>query len=61
MIPPTKKAKLSTTEDANEGSLSSPQLGDPSETTEHAQTEVAMDTNVQDERCDDQDQQWGVC
>ena len=67
ILPPTKKVKLSTVttdDDCSEGGLSSLEQVKSSTTsggTEHAQSEVAMDANFRDEKCEDGDRHCGVC
>ena len=64
-VPPAKKLKLDESGDrGSQTSSCSLERGKDSVTTEgagHAQSDVAMDTSVSDEKCENHDQQCGVC
>ena len=61
VLPPAKKAKLSKTDDdSGEDGMTLTKDSTASEGTEHAQSDVAMDVNLPDERCENQDRQCGV-
>ena len=53
--PPSKKPKLSTTDEVSSGSGDSQSQGGGADTTEHAQMAVAMDTDDREEKCKGQD------
>lgn len=64
ILPQAKKAKLTTTDDGSGkdvvNSLEQTKDSTESEGTEHAQSDVVMDTDLPDKRCEGQDRQCGV-
>ena len=61
VLPPAKKAKLSMTDDgSSEDSVTLTKDSTVPKGTEHAQSDVAMDVNLPDERYKNQDRQCGV-